>query len=318
MEILVTIAYFFLVRLVFFDYKLLRFTLVWKFAVFGLYAAAALTEIILLGQYDPYSKEMVVESYVVQMAPEFGGLVEEVYAESNKPVKKGAPLFKMDASQWEQRRAERQSAFDLARDEYQRVTKAGPGAVSQLQIDTARDQMREAQASLEEAQYNVDHTTIVAPADGYAVNVQLRPGAFIKIKAPVLSFVSTEEPYLLASVNQRAARWLSPGDKAEVALLLYPGKVFPAVVEDVIWARGRAQILASGQLPSVQPGAGAETREYFAVRLRLEKESAEFPLRFGAVGLAAIYTGKGPDVFRLIRQLEIRSESWLSYIYNPF
>ena len=49
MEILVTIAYVFLVRLVFFDYKLLRFTLAWKFAVFGLYAAAALTEIILLG-----------------------------------------------------------------------------------------------------------------------------------------------------------------------------------------------------------------------------------------------------------------------------
>jgi hypothetical protein len=38
----------------------------------------------------------------------------------------------------------------------------------------------------------------------------------------------------------------------------------------------------------------------------------------GAVGLAAIYTGHGPDVFRLLRELEIRSESWLNYLYNPF
>jgi hypothetical protein len=41
-------------------------------------------------------------------------------------------------------------------------------------------------------------------------------------------------------------------------------------------------------------------------------------LRFGTVGLAAIYTGKGPDIFKLLRQLEIRSQSWLNYFYNPF
>ena len=103
MEIIVTIAYFFLVRLIFFDYKLLRFTLFWKFIVFGLYAAAALTEVILLGQYGPYSKEAAVEAYVVQMAPEFGGIVKAVYAEANKPMKKGDPLFEMDGAQWEER-----------------------------------------------------------------------------------------------------------------------------------------------------------------------------------------------------------------------
>ncbi len=48
MEIIVTIAYFFLVRLIFFDYKLIKFNLFWKFVVFGIYAGAALTEIIAL------------------------------------------------------------------------------------------------------------------------------------------------------------------------------------------------------------------------------------------------------------------------------
>jgi hypothetical protein len=38
MEVIVTLAYFFLVRMVFFDYKLLRFNMFWKFAVFGIYA----------------------------------------------------------------------------------------------------------------------------------------------------------------------------------------------------------------------------------------------------------------------------------------
>jgi multidrug resistance efflux pump len=318
MEILVTIAYVFLVRLVFFDYKLLRFTLAWKFAVFGLYAAAALTEIILLGQYDPYSKELVAESYVVQMAPEFGGIVQEVHAEENAPVKRGSPLFSMDPAQWQSRLEESQALYDLAKDEFDRVRRAGAGAVSQEEIVASRDRMEQARGKVEQAQYNVDHTTIVAPSDGYAVNVQLRPGAFIRIKQPVLSFVSTEDEYLLAAVNQKAARFVEPGDQAEVAFNLYPGKVFPAVVENIVWARGRAQLTASGELPVATTLPGVGSRDLFAVRLRLKEPDPKYPVRFGAIGLAAIYTGEGADVFRLLRQLEIRSESWLNYLYNPF
>ena len=315
MEILATLAYFFLVRLVFFDYKLLRFTLVWKFLVFGLYAAAALTEVILLGQYGPYSKEMIAESYVIQMAPEFGGIVKEVYVEANEPLKKGDPLFQMDPTVWEQRRDDAQASYDLAKDEFDRRRRAGRGAVSAIEIDTARDAMRVAEADLNEAEFHLGHTTLLAPSDGYVVDLVLRPGAFIRLKQPVLTFVSTEDPFLIASVNQRAARFVSEGDEAEVAVSLYPGKVFPAVVERVVWAGGGAQLIASGSLPRLDSLKGSE---YFAVRLRLQDPDPTYPMHFGANGLAAIYTGHGPDVFKLLRQLEIRSESWLSYLYNPF
>ena len=101
MELLITVAYIFLIRLIFFDYKLLKYTLLWKFITIGLWISAALTEVIFLGQYAPYSKTMFVQSYVVQIAPEFGGLVKEVYVTPNKPVKKGEPLFQMDPTQWQ-------------------------------------------------------------------------------------------------------------------------------------------------------------------------------------------------------------------------
>ena len=101
MELLITIAYIFLIRLIFFDYSLLRYNLFWKFVTFGLWVGAALTEVIFLGQYAPYSKEMFVQSYVVQMAPEYGGLVKEVHVTENEPVKKGDPLFQMDPEPWQ-------------------------------------------------------------------------------------------------------------------------------------------------------------------------------------------------------------------------
>jgi len=316
MEILVTIAYVFLVRLIFFDYKLISFNLFWKFVVFGLYTAAALTEVILLGQYGPYSKEMAVEAYVIQLAPEWGGIVKEVHVRGNQPLSKGDPIFTMDNSQWVDSLKQAKADYATARDEYDRVAKAGKtGAVSREEIISARNAMRSAQAEVAKNQYNVDHTVIVAPADGYAVNLQLRPGAFIRLKVPVVTFVATDQYYLVATVNQRAARWIDEGDEAEVALEIYPGQVFDAVVDEVIWASGGLQLQAGGAIPSLLSLKGSDE---FALKLRLKHDDPAHPLHFGATGLAAIYTGMGPSVFKLLRQLEIRSESWLFYLYNPF
>ena len=106
MELLITIAYAFLIRLIFFDYKLLRFNLFWKFVVFGIWIGAALTEVLALGQFAPYSKSAFVQTYVVQMAPEWGGRVDDVLVKPNVPVKKGDPLFRMDPT-------EKQNTVDL-------------------------------------------------------------------------------------------------------------------------------------------------------------------------------------------------------------
>jgi len=99
------------------------------------------------------------------------------------------------------------------------------------------------------------------------------------------------------------------------SLEMYPGKVFPAEVEDVIWASGKAQILAGGKLPT-QRQIGPPPED-FVVKIRFKGDDPERPLRFGASGIAAIYSGKC-DACKFLRQLEIRSESWLNYVYNPF
>ena len=72
MEIIVTLAYFFLVRMIFFDYKLLKFNLFWKFVVFGLYAGAALTEIIALGQFTLRAIEHVLRLLLGSVARRCG------------------------------------------------------------------------------------------------------------------------------------------------------------------------------------------------------------------------------------------------------
>ena len=53
------------------------------------------------------------------------------------------------------------------------------------------------------------------------------------------------------------------------------------------------------------------------VKISFKGNAPDRPLRFGASGLEAIYSGKC-DACKFLRQLEIRSESCLKYVYNPF
>lgn len=101
----------------------------------------------------------------------------------------------------------------------------------------------------------------------------------------------------------------------EIALEMYPGQIFDAEIEDIIWASGKVQLTAGGRLPSAH-GRVVPT-ELFAVKIRVKDQDPKYPLRFGASGLAALYSGKC-DACTFLRKLEIRSESWLNYLYNPF
>ncbi|WFB37224.1 efflux RND transporter periplasmic adaptor subunit [Kiritimatiellota bacterium B12222] len=376
MELLITIAYIFLIRLVFFDYKLIRFNLFWKFVVFGLYIAAAMTEILFLGQLAPYSKTMFVQSYVVQMAPEFGGRVKEVFVGPSEPVKKGDPLFMMDQEFWQSKVDEAKARLAAAETttaqldqqvlearanvarvkasieetqiQFQQISEAAKqGAASQMRLEDITKSLEsqkahldavnaalqtailaansksgdvsttiaEATAALKAAEYNLTHTIIRAPSDGYVANHQLYPGSFIRLKQPVMSFVNTEKYWLVATVPQRGIQHLRVGDKALVALEMYPGKLFDAEVKSIIWAAGESQGIPSGKLPLVGQMRGSQL---FTVRLEMTGETPEMPLHFGASGMAAMITADAADFLVLLRKIEIQSESFLSYLYNPF
>jgi multidrug resistance efflux pump len=375
-ELLITIAYFFLVRLIFFDYKLLRFTLLWKFVVFGVWIGALLTEVLALGQFAPYSKSAFVQTYVVQMAPQWGGKVNEVYVKPNVPVKKGDPLFQMDpqekqykvdlytaqlaaadthvaelAQQLAQASAQVQKVkadLEVEIIMYQQVKDAASGGAASkyrlesvrqtvasleaelLAAEAARDAAQlaldsnvddkptavaEALANLNVARFYLEQTTVRAPSDGYVSNLQLYPGAFVRLKTPLMTFISSDEHWIVAKTLQNGIQRVAPGDAAEVAFAMYPGKVFDAEVVSVVWANGNAQGVPSGVLPpeqQVHPGM-----EFF-VRLRMTENDPAYPLRFGARAIVAIYSKDCADFLKLLRQIEIQSESFLNYLFNPF
>jgi multidrug resistance efflux pump len=375
MEVFITIGYFFLCRLIFVDYKLLKFNMFWQFVVFGIYGLAVLTEVVGLGQFAPYSETCYVQAYVVPMAPEYGGLLKKVNVESNQMVKKGDTLFEMDPSEWEFRLKEKEAqlsaagtnvailsqqvneakarvegtlaSLEISELEYQQMQEAySQKAVALLtveqyarRVDDLKAQLKvhkaalnasqlaydseiagqpteiaEAAAQLELARYNLTHSAILAPSNGYVTYLQVYPGSFIRLKTPIMTFVSTDEYWLLTQFPQAGINHINKGDSAEVALAMYPGQVFNAEVSEVYWSNGNAQGHIGGVIPKeneIRPGSN------FMVRLKME-ESEKYPLRFGASGIVAVYTKDAADILVVLRKLEIQSESFLDYVYNPF
>ena len=100
MEILVTIAYIFLIWLIHFKFKLLKFNVWTGVFYFLLYGGALLLDIVVLGQVTPYSGEAAVDGVVLQLQPKWSGYIEKIYVEANVPIKKDSPILAMNPHQW--------------------------------------------------------------------------------------------------------------------------------------------------------------------------------------------------------------------------
>ncbi len=75
-------------------------------------------------------------------------------------------------------------------------------AGARAQLATAKAQVDVSRADLANAQWNLDQTSVFAPANGYAINVQLRPGSFVTA-FPVA-------PAMRGSTVRTSCDWSSP------------------------------------------------------------------------------------------------------------
>ena len=185
-------------------------------------------------------------------------------------------------------------------------------AASRAQLATAKAQVDSARADVANSQWNLDQTAVFAPADGDAINVQLRPGSYVVAVplAPAMSFVE-EELQVIALYAQNELVWVEPGNRAEFALNTHPGRVIGATVDSIVWAQGQGQVLQSGQLP--QTGLYPQAPGRFPVKLIVDDKDRELFLAAGATGHGAIYTDH-VAALHLIRMVILRIGSITDYL----
>ncbi|KLK90863.1 RND transporter [Microvirga vignae] len=274
--------------------------------------------VLLVGLFIPMgwgapSGPVVVGRNSVQIIPSVTGEVVDVPIAANTPVKEGDVLFRIDPTTYQAQvqTIEAQLKFaELRRSQFSELQSRDTGRA--FDVQQRESEVEQLRAQLEGAKWNLDKTTVRAPADGYVTNLALRKGARVTAQAPVMAFIDTSETIFGVEIPQIYARYVEVGQPVEISFKTFPGEVFPGRVETVLQAiaTGQAQVSGLAVKPSEVQAAP------FVVRIRLDDQEIARRLPAGSIGLAAIYTNH-VKAAHVIRKVVLRQTAILNYV-NPF
>jgi RND family efflux transporter MFP subunit len=305
-------------------YLALLFTLVWlgiiRFNAF--WKASPLIVLLLLnialfipmGWGAPQGSAIVVRN-AVSIVPDVAGEVIDVPVTANTPLKAGDVLFKIDPTPYDAQVRGIEAQLKLATTRLSQMTTlyerdSGRG----FDVEQRQSEVDQLSAQLQNAKWNLDKTTVRAPADGYVTNLALRKGARVANLplSPVMAFIDTADAIIGVEIDQIDARYVAPGQEVEITFKIAPGQVVTGKVESIL------QAVATGQ--TQVSGAAVLPKEIvtvpFAVRVKLDDAAFARALPAGSTGTAAIYTDH-VKVSHIIRRVLLRQVAILNYV-NPF
>ena len=262
----------------------------------------------------PQGPTLVVRNSVA-IVPDVAGEVIDVPVGANKPLKAGDILFRIDPVPYQAQVAAIEAQLKLSTTRLAQMTQlferdSGRG----FDVEQRQSEVDQLKAQLEGAQWNLDKTTVRAPADGYVTNLALRKGARVANLplAPVMAFIDTSDTLIGVAIAQIDARYIEPGQPTEVTFKFRPGQVYNGKVESVLQAIASGQVQTSGQAVSPK----ADVTPPFVVRIRLDDPAIGNALPAGSTGDAAIYT-EHVRLAHIIRKVLLRQIAITNYV-NPF
>lgn len=172
-------------------------------------------------------------------------------------------------------------------------------------------------AELDDAEYDLAHTVVRAPSEGFVTQVALRPGMYV-VPAPlrpVMVFINTgaRNRSFAAAFQQNALQRVMAGDEAEIAFDAVPGRVFKGRVQRVLDAIASGELQATGSLVDV--GARKSTGDRAIAVIDIMEDISTYQIPLGSAAEVAIYTHHFHHV-SVIRRILLRMRSWLNYVYS--
>lgn len=295
-------------------FGIVSFNLFWKASPFIVLLLLNLLLFIPMGWGAPQGPALVVRN-AVSIVPDVAGEVIDVPVAANTALKAGDILFRIDPVPYEAQAKAIEAQLklsDLRLSQMTQLYERDSGRA--FDVQQRQSEVDQLKAQLEGARWNLEKTTVRAPADGYATNVALRRGARVANLplAPVMAFIDTSGTLIGVEITQNDARYIAAGQPVEVTFKFEPGVIRTGKVETVLQAisTGQAQISGVAVAPKEIQSAP------FLVRVRLDDEEVAKRLPAGATGTAAIYT-EAVKATHVIRKVLLRQIAIINYV-NPF
>jgi len=183
----------------------------------------------------PWTRDGVVRTYVVTMAPEVAGRIIDLPVADNQFVHKGDLLLVIDPTDYKialelaEAAVERtQATAQNAQIEAERRRKLNDLAVTREEQQTfnanavaAQAQYHQAAANRDQAQVNLDRTQIRSPVNGWVTNLLARVGDYATVGHSVISIVDADSFWVDAYFEETQLASIREGDPAKVKLMGY-------------------------------------------------------------------------------------------------
>jgi multidrug resistance efflux pump len=154
------------------------------------------------------------------------------------------------------------------------------------QIDGVNSTVAQLTAELGDAQWQLDQTTVRAPADGYVTVMALTPGDRTSPLKSVMSFIVLKDIQIVGIFPQVGFQTIQPGAATQFVFADNPLRMFSSKIGHVVRGVGEGQISASGLLTRVT--SIPMTSEYVA-EIDLPEGVDPASLRLGMAGTATVY-----------------------------
>ena len=163
------------------------------------------------------------------------------------------------------------------------------------QVDLLKAEIVQANATLarteavqNQAQLNLEYTSIIAPIDGIVGNRTLRPGQFVQAGTQLMSLVPATGAYVVANYKETQLTDVRQGQAVDIAVDMFPGQIVHGHVDSIAPASGQEFALLP---PDNATGNFTKVVQRIPVRIALDTDkNASIELRPGMSVIPTIAT----------------------------
>lgn len=194
-----------------------------------------------------------IEGRIHSIAAKINGTVKEVYVDDNQSVKKGDILVEIEPIDYELKVNEAQANLDIRKATFEQASRDKERAevLYKQQVypkerheniltayNLAKAQVEAAEAQLKIAQQNLAYTKIYAPTDGYVTKKSVEIGNQIQPDQPLMAVVALDDIWVVANYKETQLKNVRPGQRAEIKVDTYPGRIFTGKVDSIMAGTG--------------------------------------------------------------------------------
>jgi multidrug resistance efflux pump len=158
-------------------------------------------------------------------------------------------------------------------------------------------QVRAAVADLEQAELDLEFTTVRAPLDGYVTNLNLRDGSQMVANQPALALIDVNSYWITGYFRENYIENIRAGDRAVVTLMTYPDEPLTGRVKSIGWGIAQQDGTTGFQLlPNVAPTfEWIRLAQRVPVLVQLDDVPDDVALRVGTTCSVLVETGTADD-----------------------